>query len=228
MKKFTDFREYYNSLKEAEQAPETELTEAKFLFKDAEEQIKTDGFWDDFLSFKKKLKPTHTIVAEFNNGEEIISLELMPKKDYEEMAKDKNWADAMVRVYESAEETEEFEDIWTKEDLIDFINSLDDDELQEVGDFIYGEVTEDEEFDDDDYEDSEDLEESELTEVKYFDKKKNQLDREKRQNIAQRKKKAKLLKKYYKKNKARIKLKAKKYRKIAKRNPNRVRHHRGL
>jgi hypothetical protein len=78
-----------------------ELTESKFIYADAEEILKRDGFWDTFVDYKKKLKSTHTIVGELDHNDKIVSLELMPKADYEKMARaDKNWEDAMVRLYE--------------------------------------------------------------------------------------------------------------------------------
>lgn len=80
-----------------------ELSEAKFIYADTEEILKRDGFWDTFVDYKKKLKSTHTIVGELDKNDKIVSLELMPKADYEKMARaDKNWEDAMVRLYESS------------------------------------------------------------------------------------------------------------------------------
>jgi hypothetical protein len=120
---------------------------------------------------------------------------------------------------------------WTKDELLEFISELEDDEVQEVGDFLMGELMEDDEFEDDDFEtgsEDEDEDEDELKEGHFFAKNKSVMDREKKKNKAARKMKAKLLKKYYKKNKASIARKAKIYRKKAKRNPNKVFHHKGV
>jgi len=139
---------------------------------------------------------------------------------------------------ESLEESDENEYTWSKSELIEFISSLTDEEVHEVGEFIWSELMYNEETDDyddledEDFEDSEELEESAtdetLTEIKFFDKKKAQVDREKRKNVAQRKRKSKLLAKYYKRNRAKISRKAKLYRKKAKRNPSKIKHHKGV
>jgi hypothetical protein len=118
---------------------------------------------------------------------------------------------------------------WTKDELLEFISELEDDEVQEVGDFLMGELMEEDEFEDDDFETgSDDEDEDELKEGHFFKKNKSVIDREKRKNVAQRKMKAKLLKKYYKKNKSAIARKAKIYRKKAKKHPNSVFHHKGV
>jgi len=141
---------------------------------------------------------------------------------------------------ESLEESDENEYTWSKSELIEFISSLTAEEVHEVGEFIWSELMYNEETDDyddledEDFEDedTEELEESAsdetLTEIKFFDKKKAQVDREKRKNVALRKRKSKLLAKYYKKNRAKIARKAKLYRKKAKRNPNKIKHHKGV
>jgi hypothetical protein len=143
------------------------------------------------------------------------------KKCYNEMAKHfkKQLSEA-----EALDEVYAYTHTWTKEELLEFISELEDDEVQEVGDFIMGELMEEDDFEDDDFE-SGSYEDEELDEVHYFDKKKSQLDREKKKNVSARKMKARLLKKYYKKNKAKIARKAKIYRKKAKRNPSKVFHH---
>lgn len=124
---------------------------------------------------------------------------------------------------------------WTKESIIEFLNTLDEEEIDELGEFIIDSLMYDEgtdvydDFEDEDYDFEEELEESEeINEVKFFQKKKVQLDREKRKNVAQRKKDARLMKKYYKKNKARIKMARKKYIKRVKHNPNKIKHHKGV
>ncbi len=77
-----------------------ELNEGKFIYSDAEQKLKDDGFYDSFLKLKKGLKKTHTIVMELGKDNKIHSVEKMPKKDYEDMAQDKNWEDAMVKIFE--------------------------------------------------------------------------------------------------------------------------------
>jgi hypothetical protein len=143
------------------------------------------------------------------------------KKCYNEMAK--HFKKQLSKA-EALDEVYSYTHTWTKEELLEFISELEDDEVQEVGDFIMGELMEDDDFEDDDFEFGS-YEDEELDEVHYFDKKKSQLDREKKKNISARKMKAKLLRKYYKKNKAKIARKAKIYRKKAKRNPSKVFHH---
>jgi hypothetical protein len=116
---------------------------------------------------------------------------------------------------------------WTKDELLEFISELEDDEVREVGDFLMGELMEEDEFEDEDFETgSED--EDELKEGHFFNKTKSQMDREKHKDVAQRKMKKKLLAKYYKKNKARIARKAKIYRNKAKKHPNAIFHHKGV
>jgi hypothetical protein len=120
---------------------------------------------------------------------------------------------------------------WTKDELLEFISELEDDEVQEVGDFLMGELMEEDEFEDEDFEtgsEDEDEDEDELKEGHFFNKTKSQMDREKHKDVAQRKMKKKLLAKYYKKNKARIARKAKIYRNKAKKHPNAVFHHKGV
>lgn len=77
-----------------------DLLEAKFIYSDAEQKLKDEGFYDGFLKLKKGLKKTHTIVMELDKNDKIVTLEKMSKEEYRDMAQDKNWEDAMVRVYE--------------------------------------------------------------------------------------------------------------------------------
>lgn len=123
--------------------------------------------------------------------------------------------------------SESVEHKWTKESIIEFLNGLDADEIDEIGEYIMDslmyndELDEFDDFEDEDYEDD-------LDEAKFFQKKKVEIDREKRKNVSLRKKNARIMAKYYKKNKNRIKLKQKKYRKKAVQNPNKVHHHKGV
>lgn len=118
------------------------------------------------------------------------------------------------------------EEYFTKADIIEMVEMLEDDELQEVGEMLV-ELIYDESWEDEDREhEGEDEMEESLNEVRYFDKKKNQLNREKKKNPSERRKLAKERKKWYKKNKAKVKRKQKLYRKKAKRQPNMVRKHR--
>lgn len=205
-------------------------------------------------------------------------------------------------VAESNIDLEDFEDNtpWTKEELIEFISDLQDDEIEDIGNVIYDYIMYNDEtddydsFEDDDYDDideaakgaekavdlqkcgktdpedpreneenaakgicdnqagknkkektnesedeEEDIEELEVTdfdvtqyedneeisETKFFDIKKRQLDQQKKKHVADRKRKSKLLHRYYQKNKARIARAHKIYRKKAKRNPNKIRKH---
>jgi hypothetical protein len=149
------------------------------------------------------------------------------KKCYTEMSK--QFKKQLSEASEDLKEAYAYTHTWTKDELLEFISELEDDEVQEVGDFLMGELMEDDEFEDDDFETgSEDEDEDELKEGHFFAKNKSVMDREKKKNKAARKMKAKLLKKYYKKNKAAIARKAKIYRKKAKRNPNKVFHHKGV
>ena len=111
-------------------------------------------------------------------------------------------------------------DNFSTEDIYEIIEDLDQDELNEIGEFIM-DLIYDPEFDEEDLEESEDL-----NEKKYFNTKKTHLDRAKKQNKAQRLKDKKLRKKYYKKNKSKLKRLNKKYRKKVKRQPNVVKKHR--
>ena len=180
----------------------------------------------------------------------------------------------IIAEVENDEETEYEDSPWTVEELCEFLQDLDDEDLQEVGDIIYttimynDETDEVEDFDYDDYDydmkeaqqyaqcnddfdkgcdwcgSKADLKdgkcpkcgstvtmtdtcagEEAIEETKFFDTKKRELLRKQKQNVALRKRKAKLLAKYYKKNKARIQRMHKIYAKKTKRNPNMVRKH---
>lgn len=133
---------------------------------------------------------------------------------------------------------EDFEDNtpWTKEELIDFINDLQDDEAADIGNVIFDYIMYNDEINDydsfvyDDYDDYENIDEAEkadeeIYETKFFDVKKRQLAQQKKKHIADKKRKAKLLHRYYQKNKARIARAHKIYRKKAKRNPSKIRKH---
>lgn len=107
------------------------------------------------------------------------------------------------------EDTEEFEGKITREDIIELLNDMTDDEVDEFGEFILDILYDGESLD----------------EAKFFDTKQRELDKAKRTNRAERRLRAKELAKYYRRNKARILAKQKKYRKKIAANPNKVRHH---
>jgi len=97
---------------------------------------------------------------------------------------------------------------FSKEDIIEIINELDDDEIQDVGDFIM-EIIYDEDFDDDD--EDEDDEPEEVSEKKYFKMTMGQLKAQKNKNKGA---KLKARRAYKKKSKtASFKAKKKKYNK---------------
>jgi hypothetical protein len=79
---------------------------------------------------------------------------------------------------------------FSKSDIIEILDDFDADEMQDVGEFIMGLVYQ-EEFDLDD----------DIDEAIYLDKKKSQVNREKKLNPSQKRKLAKQRKKWYKKNK---------------------------
>ncbi len=115
---------------------------------------------------------------------------------------------------------------FSTEDIFEIIQDLDQDELNEVGEFIM-ELIYEEDFDEEDLEESEEFKDIEnLDEKQYFKTKKSHLDRAKKRNTTQRLKDKKLRKKYYKKNKAKLKRKNKLYRKKVKRQPNIQKKHR--
>ena len=134
-------------------------------------------------------------------------------------------------------ETPEIPTVWTKEELIEALDYLEEDEIQEIGEEI-AELIYDEDFDEFDegcdgtgkgkgkgkFED-EDEDES-LDEVKYFNKKANVIKREKKQDKSTKRKKAKERKKWYKQNKAKVKRKQKKHRRKVKVGSHRVTRHR--
>lgn len=107
------------------------------------------------------------------------------------------------------EDTEEFEGKITREDIIELLNDMTDDEVDEFGEFMLDILYDGESLD----------------EAKFFDTKQRELDKAKRTNRAERRLRAKELAKYYRRNKARILAKQKKYRKKIAANPNKVRHH---
>ena len=77
------------------------IDEAEFIYSDAEEQLKRDGFYDLFLKLKKDLKKTHTITIELDSKDKIVGIEKMSKSEYREMAHaSKAWEDTVVRIYE--------------------------------------------------------------------------------------------------------------------------------
>lgn len=110
------------------------------------------------------------------------------------------------------------QEYFTKEDILEMIDVLDENELQEIGEELM-ELLYDEEFEDEDMEES-------INEKKYFAKKAKEINKEKKKNKSERRKDAKKRKQMYKKNKAKIKRKQKLYKKKAKRQPNQVRTHR--
>ena len=112
---------------------------------------------------------------------------------------------------------------FSKEDILEIINELDDDEIQDVGDFIM-EIIYDEDFDDDD--EDEDDEPEEVSEKKYFKTKGREIKRAKKKNKGKRRTDARKRKKFYRKNKSKIKRKSEIYRRRVKRRPNMVRRHR--
>ena len=101
----------------------TSLEEAKFIYSDVEEKLKADGFYDGFLKLKKGLKKSHTIVMELDGNGKISSLEKMPKSEYKEFAKDKNWEEVMVRIYESS--TIELKGVKISKEIQQYIDSYD-------------------------------------------------------------------------------------------------------
>lgn len=114
-------------------------------------------------------------------------------------------------------------EVYTKEDLIEFVNELTDEEAEDLAGFIMDELYDESEDDEDE---DEDYEDDEMSEKKFFKTKKRELNRAKKVDRADRRKLARDMKKYYKKNKAKIKVKASRYRKKTKRNPNMVKTHR--
>lgn len=93
------------------------LFEAKFVYSNAEAELKKYGYYDEFLELKKKLKPTHSIVIELDNKDKIVGLTLMPKSEYRKLASDANWEDANVIIYEEKEDTineETYKEFFTK------------------------------------------------------------------------------------------------------------------
>ena len=117
------------------------------------------------------------------------------------------------------------QEYFTKEDILEMIDLLDEEELQEIGEEImeiFNREYEDEEYEDEEYE----YEDEDITEKKYFAKKAREVNREKKIDKATKRKLAKKRKLMYKKNKAKIKRANKKYRKKVKRQPNSVRTHR--
>jgi hypothetical protein len=112
---------------------------------------------------------------------------------------------------------------YTKEDIIDLLDEMSPEDINDLAYFIMDELYDEE---DDDMDDMDDMDEDELSEIKYFDKKKRELNVAKKQDRSSRRKRARELKKYYKKNKSKIKVKASRYRKKIKRNPKIVTKHR--
>ena len=91
------------------------------------------------------------------------------------------------------------------QDIKEILDELEDDEIQELGEFI-AELLD---YDDDD---------EEIDEAKYFNTKKRQVEKNKRKDISQRKKDARKRKQWYRKNKNKVKKYNKKARKKRKMN----------
>ena len=113
------------------------------------------------------------------------------------------------------------QEYFTKEDILEMIGVLSEDELQEIGEELLELLFDEEE----DY-DSDDIDEDTLDEKKYFNKKAHQVKKEKKVDKSAKRKLAKKRKQMYKKNKSKIKRDQKKYRKKTKRRPSMVRSHR--
>jgi hypothetical protein len=114
----------------------------------------------------------------------------------------------------------ESEEYFTIEDIQEMLSELMPEEIQEVGECIADLICSD-------FEDCDDIDDiDDIDEVHYFDKKNNQVKRDKKKNKSQRRKDAKKRKQWYKKNKSKVKRKNKKYRKKVKRQPNMVTKHR--
>jgi len=137
--------------------------------------------------------------------------------------------------YEDEESDEEEYEGISKEELCQFIMTLEDWEVQDIADRvldfledIYPDIEEEpEEYKPNDNEYEEEPEESELSERRWFSTKKQVIKRNKKKNIGQRKASARKHRLFYKKNRAKIRRKQKKYRKKAKRQPLKVRRHKG-
>jgi len=117
------------------------------------------------------------------------------------------------------------ENAFTLDEVIELVSSLDSEDLN----YVYDVLKNSYDLDDDDIADvgagnTEDYDD--ITEVKYFKKRKRVLDREKKHDIAQRRKDRKKRHLEYKRHKAKILRKQKFYRRKVKRNPNMVRRHR--
>jgi len=118
---------------------------------------------------------------------------------------------------------------FTKEDILEILNELNQEEINEVAEFIM-DLIYDPSFDEEDLDESDKSDKSDesdnLNEVKYFKTKKSQLNRQRKRDKTALRKAAKERKKYYKKNKAKLRRKNKLYRKKVKRQPNKVQKHR--
>jgi len=117
---------------------------------------------------------------------------------------------------------------FTLDEVIELVSSLDSDDLN----YVYNTLVNSYGLDDDDIADAgagntEDYDDdNNITEKKYFKKRKSVLDREKKHDIAQRRKNRKQRHLEYKRHKAKILRKQKLYRRKVKMNPNIVKTHR--
>jgi len=146
-----------------------------------------------------------------NNKKNII--DVLNQMDDDEIDDFGYWI--YTNLYDDGQENE---GVFNKNEVIEMLNMLDADDLDYIWDYMN---------DEDDIVDNVDTHTAlDVTEKKFFKKKKIQLDREKKQDRAARRKAKKQRHKDYKKHKAQIKIKHKKYLRKVKRNPNLVRHHR--
>ena len=120
-------------------------------------------------------------------------------------------------MYDDGDEYDGDEDEFDLAEVEEMINSLNSDDLNYVYDMLISDV---------DVDDTGIGHTEGITEKKFFKKRKNILNREKKKDIVQRRKDRIQRRKDYKKYKGKIKRKQAKYGRRVKRNPNIVRHHR--
>jgi len=126
----------------------------------------------------------------------------------------KTWEDIIEDATNGIPDGEEYSEIDYKQELLDYVNDLDQDESEEVYNIIMKYF---------DFDNDEDIDEGLL-----FKTGKAELARKRKANplaVKLAKRKARL---HYKKNKAKIKLKQKLYRHKAKNNKGAIRHHRAV
>jgi len=74
------------------------ITEKAKISDEMIDKLKRDGFYDAYKKLAKNMTKNHIMTMELKADGSISSLEIMPKDEFDEMSKDKNWPEAVKEV----------------------------------------------------------------------------------------------------------------------------------